>query len=135
MCEEDMWRRRRRRRRREKEPGGTDPKTRTPQNDVGKKDEVDGEVRRENGEGEAGEAGQGGNEEERQDEDAYEIRVFKAALPVRSKTAREATRVAMEMVLKLRMDGYPQRQGPRVSWIFRDLDDVARHPLDNDFQR
>ena len=75
MCEEDMWRRRRRRRRREKEPGGTDPKTRTPQNDVGKKDEVDGEVRRENGEGEAGEAGQGGNEEERQDEDAYEISV------------------------------------------------------------
>ncbi|CAL1129619.1 unnamed protein product [Cladocopium goreaui] len=36
----------------------------------------------------------------------YEIRVFKMALPLRSKKAREVTRVAMEMVLKLKIDGY-----------------------------
>ena len=71
--------------------------------DEEKKDEVDEEVRREKGEGEADPEG---DEEKSKDEDAYEIRVFKMALPLRSKKAREVTRVAMEMVLKLRMDGY-----------------------------
>ena len=41
--------------------------------------------------------------EEKQEE--YEMRVFKLALPMRSKEAKEVTRASKEIVLKLKMDG------------------------------
>ena len=45
-------------------------------------------------------------EEEEKKEEDMEMRVFKLALPMRSKKSKEVTRTAMEMILKLRIDGY-----------------------------
>ena len=45
-------------------------------------------------------------EEEEKKEEEMEMRVFKLALPMRSKKSKEVTRTAMEMILKLRIDGY-----------------------------
>ena len=37
---------------------------------------------------------------------AYEVKVFRMAIPMHSKKAKEVTRATMELILKLRMDGY-----------------------------
>ena len=48
----------------------------------------------------------GDGPEEPDPKEELEMRVFKMALPMRSKKAKEVTRAAMEMILKLKMDGY-----------------------------
>lgn len=59
---------------------------------------------------ENGEEGAEGEEKQKIDEaleqEEAEIRLFKLVLPLRSKKAKEVTRAAMEMILKLKIDGY-----------------------------
>eukprot|EP00435_Cladocopium_sp_Y103_P009390 s5129_g2.t1 len=64
----------------------------------------DQEEERPRDEDEPEDAGKNPAEEEVKEE--LEMRVFKLALPLRSKKAKEVTRVAMEMILKLKLDGY-----------------------------
>ena len=45
-------------------------------------------------------------EEKGVEQEEAEIRLFKLVLPLRSKKAKEVTRAAMEMILKLKIDGY-----------------------------
>ena len=60
-------------------------------------EEIEEERKREGGDVEGGEL---------QEEGQAEIRLLKMVLPLGSKKAKEVTRAAMEMILKLKMDGY-----------------------------
>ena len=67
-----------------------------PPQDV-QEEEIEEERKREGGDVEGGEL---------QEEGQAEIRLLKMVLPLGSKKAKEVTRAAMEMILKLKMDGY-----------------------------